>query len=98
MASERDFDWDDAKAASNLAKHSVSFPFAARMFLDADMIDIDASKPEDDEVRRKAVGMIERRLFTLVYTTRDGMTRIISARRSNAKEGRLYGPVQTRPQ
>jgi len=98
MASERDFDWDDAKAASNLAKHSVSFPFAARMFLDADMIDIDASKPEDDEVRRKAVGMIEGRLFTLVYTTRDGVTRIISARRSNAKEGRLYGPVQTRPQ
>jgi uncharacterized DUF497 family protein len=98
MVSEREFDWDDAKAASNLAKHLVPFPFAARIFLDANKIDFDSSKPEDGEVRRKTVGMIEGRLFTVVYTERDGATRIISARRSNAKEGRRYGPVQTRPE
>ena len=46
-------------------------------------------------MRRKVVGMIEGRLFTVVYTVRDDVTRIISARRCNAKEGRLYGPVQT---
>jgi uncharacterized DUF497 family protein len=27
------FEWDDAKAASNLAKHGVPFAFAARVFL-----------------------------------------------------------------
>jgi len=98
MASEREFEWDDAKAASNLAKHGVPFPYAARVFLDADVIDIDASQPGDGEVRRKAVGMIEGRVFTVVYTEREGITRIISARRCNRKEERLYGPVQTRPE
>lgn len=96
MALEREFDWDDAKAASNAAKHGVPFPYATRIFLDAKIIDFDASQPGDGEVRRKAVGMIEGRLFTVVYTERDAITRIISARRCNAKEGRLYGPVQTR--
>ena len=88
-----DFDWDDAKAASNLAKHGVAFAYATRVFLDPYAVDIDASKPGDGEVRRKAVGKIEGRLFTVVYTAREGFTRIISARRCNAKEGRLYGPL-----
>ena len=29
-----DFEWDSAKAASNLAKHGVSFPEAATVFAD----------------------------------------------------------------
>jgi uncharacterized DUF497 family protein len=95
MVSDREFDWDDAKAGTNLVKHGVPFPYATRVFLNAGMIDFDASKPGDGEVRRKVVGMIEGRLFTVVYTVRDDVTRIISARRCNAKEGRLYGPVQT---
>lgn len=65
------------------------------MFRDASIIDFDVAWPGDGEVRRKAVGMIEVCLFTVVYTERDGVTRIISARRCNAKEGKPYGPVQT---
>jgi uncharacterized DUF497 family protein len=42
-------------------------------------------------------GMIEERVFAVVYTQRQDVTRIISARRCNAKEARLYGRVQTRP-
>ncbi|WP_371130478.1 BrnT family toxin [Phenylobacterium sp.] len=59
------------------------------------MVDFDASKPEDGEVRRKAVGVIEGRLFALVYAERDGVIRIISARRCNAAEARRYGPVHS---
>lgn len=40
-----------------------------------------------------AVGMVEGVLFTVVYTPRGGLTRIISARRCNAKEGKQYGPI-----
>jgi uncharacterized DUF497 family protein len=96
MNSNHAFDWDDAKAAANLIKHGVPFAYAARVFLDPDLIDFDATRPEDGEVRRKAVGMIEGRLFTVVYTERVGLIRIISARRCNAREGRFYGPLQTR--
>lgn len=95
MNSGRRFEWDDAKAWSNLVKHGVPFAYAARVFLDPDVVDFDASKPEDGEVRRKAVGVIEGRLFTVVYTERDDVIRIISARRCNAAEARRYGPVHS---
>jgi hypothetical protein len=98
MISDRDFDWDDAKAASNLVKHGVPFPYATRVFLDVAMIDFDVTQTGDGEYRRKAVGMIEGRIFSVVYTGRHEVIRIISARRCNAKELRLYGEIQTRPE
>jgi uncharacterized DUF497 family protein len=35
--------------------------------------------------------MIEGRLYCVVYTMRDSVCRIISARRANAKETKAYG-------
>jgi uncharacterized DUF497 family protein len=91
----RDFTWDDVKAQSNLAKHGVPFPYAARVFLDPQRVEFDASREGDGEVRRKAVGRIEGKLYVLVYTDREGVYRIISARRTNATEERAYGQVQS---
>jgi len=90
------FEWDDAKARSNLAKHGVPVPYAARVFLDSGIVDLDTSRPGDGELRRKAVGNIEGRLFTVVYTLRDGCIRMISARRCNLTEERRYGPLHPR--
>jgi len=95
MKAWRDFEWDDAKAARNLVKHGVPFTYAAGVFLDPQAIDIDASRPGDGEERRKMIGMIEGRIYSIVYTEREDSIRLISARRCNAKEERLYGPVQT---
>lgn len=89
-----EFEWDEDKAASNLAKHGVSFDYAARIFLDAGRVDLDASRSADGEQRRKVVGKIDQRVFALVYTARRGMIRIISARRCNAKEQKQYDAVQ----
>ena len=85
------FEWDDAKAQSNLAKHGVRFEVATLVFYDPAAKDTDASRPADNERRRKAVGLIEGRLIAVVYTRRDGAVRIISARRANHKESRSYG-------
>ena len=90
------FAWDAARAASNLAKHGVSFAYATRVFLDAARVDLDATRPGDGEVRSKAIGEIEGRVFAVVYTRRDGAVRIISARRCNARESKAYGPVHAR--
>jgi len=87
------FDWDDSKAGANIAKHGVSFDYAARIFLDAARVDLDVSRANDGELRRKAVGMIEGRIFAVVYTERKSAIRIISARRCNDKESRQYGTV-----
>jgi uncharacterized DUF497 family protein len=84
------FEWDIWKAEGNLAKHGVRFEVATGVFRDPDLADFDASHVEDGEARRKAVGMIQGRLFTVVYTVRSGVTRIISARLSNTTEKRRY--------
>ena len=76
---------------ANLAKHGVPFVYAAAVFLDPDGIDFDASRPEDGEARRKMVGRIDGRFFTVVYTERGDLIRLISARRANAQEERSYG-------
>ena len=39
------------------------------------------------------VGLIEGRIFAVVYTQRPDVIRLISARRCNAKEARLYGKI-----
>ena len=93
MRAGREFEWDDAKARSNLSKHGVPFAYAARVFLDRSMVDFDATREGEPEARRKAVGLIERKLFVVVYTDREGVCRIISARRANATEQKAYGPV-----
>jgi len=93
MISDSSFEWDDAKAAANLNKHGVRFEIAAQVFLDEALMDIDTSRVTDAEARRKAVGMVEGRLFTVVYTMRRGGIRIISARRANTKERRAYASL-----
>ena len=98
MSDDLELEWDDVKAQSNLAKHGVPFSYAARAFLDADGVDFDVSRSGDREARRKAVGMIEGRLFIVVYTLRDGRRRLISARRCNAGEERIYGSLDARPE
>jgi len=87
------FEWDDAKAATNLAKHGVPFDCATRVFLDDAVVNFDASRETDGEARRKAVGRIDGRVFTMVYALRGDAIRIISARRADATERKTYGQV-----
>ena len=89
----RVFEWDDVKAASNLAKHGVPFDYSTQVFLDEAVVDFDASRETDGEARRKAIGLIEGRVFTVVYVQREEAIRIISARRANATERKAYGQI-----
>lgn len=96
MTSDLAFVWDDAKAASNLAKHGVSFAYATRVLLDAARVDLDATRPGDGEVRSRAIGEIEGRcsLSSIrAATVRSGSS---PPRRCNARESKAYGPVHSR--
>jgi hypothetical protein len=95
MPGHREFEWDDAKALNNLAKHRIEFAYGTNVFLDPRRLDLDASRTEVREIRRKIIGLIEGRLYTVVYTVRGGSTRIISARRSNTMESKMYGSLHT---
>jgi uncharacterized protein len=85
------FEWDEAKAASNFLKHSVAFNDAVLVFEDLARAEWDVSRPEDRESRWKVVGRVHGRLLTVVCTARGNTCRIISVRRPNRKEERIYG-------
>lgn len=86
-----EFEWDDAKARSNLTKHGVAFETAAAVFRDPDLIVVETVREGDREVRLKALGRIGPRVFAVVFTRRRHFTRVISFRVANSGEVRTYG-------
>jgi len=90
ISDERNFEWADAKAASNLKKHGVSFEAATAVFEDPDRLE------EDDlfahgEYRSIAVGAIDGLVLTVVYSEpEENLIRLISARLATAKERKAY--------
>ena len=84
-------EWNDEKAASNLAKHGVSFEEAATVFDDPNTAYApDAVYPGDEE-RGLAIGYsLDDRLLFVVYTNRGELPRIISARTATAQERRKH--------
>ncbi len=82
--------FDPAKDAANLAKHGLPLAFGDRIFEDGDHLIIPSIRAEDGEERFKAVGMVDGRLFTGVFTWRSDEPRFMSVRRSNRGEERAY--------
>ena len=85
------FEWDDAKAAANLRKHRVGFEEAAEVFEDPLAFDDYDSEHSDDEARFFIIGMSSRRMLYVVHAERAGdAVRVISARRANKLERKIY--------
>lgn len=89
------FEWDPAKAESNLRKHHVSFETATRVFADPFAL-VKQDRIENGEHRWQTLGIVDSSLLLLVaHTVRgdeDGteVIRIISARRAEPKERKRY--------
>lgn len=84
-----EFEWDEAKRRSNLAKHGVDFTDAAQVLADARLI-LEDTRRDYGEQRCLAFGEMNDLLFVVAFTLRDGTFRIISARRANSRERRFY--------
>ena len=83
-----DFEWDAAKAASNLAKHGVSFPEAATVFADPMAVYLDDGAAFG---RMVVIGTsIRERILCVVHLECGDRDRIISARRATAGERDVY--------
>ena len=86
-----EFEWDEAKRQLNLAKHGFDFAEVARFDWSAASIGRDLRFDYGEE-RFTAYGMLEDKLTVIVFTQRALATRIVSFRRANRKERRIYGP------
>lgn len=83
-----DFEWDEAKARSNAAKHGVSFVEATTVFSDPQAVDApDLYDPEHFVI----IGMsLSARVLFVVHATRGERIRIISARKASREQRRIY--------
>jgi uncharacterized DUF497 family protein len=85
------FEWNRAKAASNLRKHGVTFGEGATVFSDEYGLMISDPDHSDDESRFLLVGQSRlRRILVVVSVERGEKIRIISARRAVPRERRIY--------
>jgi uncharacterized DUF497 family protein len=86
-----EFEWDADKAASNVAKHGVTFAEAMTVFgdpLELAIVDPDHS---EGELRFLSIGLSAAgQLLVVAYTEREGRTRIINAREATSRERKQY--------
>jgi uncharacterized DUF497 family protein len=86
--------WDERKRASNFRKHGVDFT-VVRDFDFATAIVLRDDRKDYSEDRFRAYGTIKGRLHAIVFTRRDGKVRVISLRKSNAREIANYAASKT---
>ena len=85
------FEWDEGKAATNLADHKVSFDEAKTVFDDPLYIDFYDPDHSYDEQRYLIVGESRQgRLLIVSYTERGDAVRLISAREVTSAERKAY--------
>jgi uncharacterized DUF497 family protein len=84
------FEWDDAKASANLAKHGVSFERAKLVFRDIARFEAYDDRRHYGEDRFVATGDADGVILVVVHTEREGRVRIISARRATRHERQTY--------
>jgi uncharacterized DUF497 family protein len=85
------FEWNNEKAVSNLAKHGVSFEEAKTVFDDSLYIDLYDPDHSEDEERYLIVGQSnQERLLIVSYTERRDSVRLISAREVTLTERGTY--------
>ena len=86
------FDWDDEKEKSNIEKHGIDFSTAALVFGDNNRIEKYDDLHSANEDRYITIGQISEVtvVVVVVYTEREALTRIISARLATKREVGAY--------
>jgi len=82
------FEFDERKSAANKAKHGIDFVEAQALWLDEDLLRIAARTV--DEPRFVVIGRIGGKHWSAVVTYRGEAIRLISVRRSRAREVAAY--------
>jgi len=83
------FDWHDAKHERNLRERGFGFDFAALIFVGRVLTRID-DRRDYGEIRIKAIGEVDGIVLAVIYTDREDVRWIISARKANKKERELW--------
>jgi uncharacterized DUF497 family protein len=81
------FEWDENKRALNLQKHRVDFADAAEALKAPHIAAVSVRRGEERQI---AVVRIGERFATVVFVSRQGVCRVISARAARRHERKAY--------
>jgi hypothetical protein len=85
-----EFEWDQNKSKKCFTERGFDFAYAAHAFLDPNRIAQKDSRYDYGETRYQLISKIEGRVFVVIYTMRNNVIRIISARKANKREVKYY--------
>jgi uncharacterized DUF497 family protein len=88
--------FDPLKNARNIELRGLTFERAGAFEFATAWIIVDDRK-DYGEIRYRAIGFLEERLHALVFTETQGGIRVISFRKANQREERLYEHANTKP-
>ena len=84
-----EFEWDENKNQANMKKHNgISFQEASKVF--DDILGVDLDDTQKGEFRLNRIGFADLKLLYVSYTWNGDKIRIISARKTEPHEERLY--------
>jgi uncharacterized DUF497 family protein len=84
-----DYEWDPAKARTNLRKHGIDFADVVAIFEDDEALTLEDN--DTDEERFVTIGLDALgRIIVVVYAWRKEIIRIISARKATPRERKQY--------
>ncbi len=83
------FEWNEKKNQINYEKHGLSFKDAKIVF-ESKTISFKDDREDYGEERFITLGELKSRVVVVVHTQRDFVTRIISMRKANEREKKIY--------
>jgi uncharacterized DUF497 family protein len=83
------YEWDDEKNRKNLAKHGLSFEDAEHVFA-GPCVTFEDDRFAYGEERLITLGLLAAHLVVIAHSPRDESTRIISMRKGNRREQKVY--------
>jgi uncharacterized DUF497 family protein len=93
-----DVEFDADKDEANRFKHGLPLVFGKRIFDDPNYVVTPTIRIGDEEERYKLIGTVDGKLYTAIHVWRGDVVRMISVRRSNAREQGDYDSDSGRPE
>jgi uncharacterized DUF497 family protein len=84
--------YDPAKNDRNIRERGLSFDRAVDFDFESALFHTEL---RNNEIRRVAIGYLDKRLHVLCYIPKSGGIRVISFRKANKREAKKYGKAQT---
>ena len=85
-----DFEWDMAKSDLCQISRNFDFIYVLSVFIDPNLLIEKDQRWDYGEERFRELGLLNEKVFVVIYTKRPSAIRIISARRANRREVRRY--------